>query len=158
MDRAKEKDWPKRPSDCQVQEAGKKTDRAIIPATEAVHVPAHLVPLGCPHAKQLCHLHAQLSLEQSCHRQTMSCVYVCRVTLVMSNSLRPCGMWPARLLCQGILPGKNTGVYWPIWLPYPSRALHFLLPQVPTPLNTWCCLNPCSPSSCTTSTPGTQWG
>ena len=46
----------------------------------------------------------------------------------MSNSLRPCGMWPARLLCQGILPGKNTGVYWPIWLPYPSRALHFLLP------------------------------
>ena len=64
-----EKHWPKRPSDRQLQEAQKKTDRAIIPAVEAVHVPAHLVPPGSPHAKQLCYLHAQISLGQSCHRQ-----------------------------------------------------------------------------------------
>ena len=43
--------------------------RAITPAVEAVHVPAHLVLPGSPQAKQLCHLHAQCSLGQSCHRQ-----------------------------------------------------------------------------------------
>ena len=36
---------------------------------EAVYVPAHLVPPGSLQAKQLHHLHAQLSLGQSCHRQ-----------------------------------------------------------------------------------------
>ena len=44
--RATEKDWPKRPSDLQLQEAGKKTDRALTPAAEAVHAPAPLVPPG----------------------------------------------------------------------------------------------------------------
>ena len=46
-----EKDWPKRPSDCQLQEAQKDYDRALIPAVEAVHVPAHLVLPGSPQAK-----------------------------------------------------------------------------------------------------------
>ena len=31
----------------------------------------------------------------------MSCIYVRKVALDMSNSLRPCTLWPARLLCQG---------------------------------------------------------
>jgi len=31
----------------------------------------------------------------------MSCVYAHRVTLVVSNSLWPCRLWLARLLCQG---------------------------------------------------------
>ena len=44
------------------------------------------------------------------------------------------------------------------WLPYPFRALYFLLPQPPTPLSTWCCQNPCDPSSYTTSTPGPHRG
>ena len=35
-----EKDWPKRPSDCQLQEAQKDSDRALTPTVEAVHVPA----------------------------------------------------------------------------------------------------------------------
>ena len=85
--------------------------------------------------------------------------YACRVTSVMSYSLRPCRLWPARLLCQGISPGKDIlediGQY---RLPYPSRALYFLLPWLPTPLRTWCCQNPCDPSSCTTSTPGLHRG
>ena len=50
---------------------------------------------------------------------------------------------------------ERTGQY---WLPCPPRALHFLLPSPPTPLSTWCCQNPCDPSSCTTSTPGPHWG
>ena len=52
-----EKDWPKRPSDCQLQEAQKDSDRATTPAVEAVRVPVHLRPPGSPQAKQLCHLH-----------------------------------------------------------------------------------------------------
>ena len=30
-----------------------------------------------------------------------SCVYVCRVALVVSDFLRPCRLWLARLLCRG---------------------------------------------------------
>ena len=52
----------------------------------------------------------------------------------------------------------NTGAYWPTLVALPSRALYFLLPQLPTPLSTWCCQNPCNPSSCTTSTPGLHRG
>ena len=84
------------------------------------------------------------------------CFYALRVVLVVSNSLHPCRLWPARLLCQGggaLQAGilEHIGQY---WLPYPSRALYFLLPYLPTLLSSWCCQNPCDPSSCTTSTPG----
>ena len=65
----------------------KDSDRAITPVAEAVHVPAHLALPRSPQAKQLRHPHTQLSLGQSCHRQKMSCIYVCRVALVVSNSL-----------------------------------------------------------------------
>ena len=58
----------------ELQDAQKKTDRAITFVTEAVRVPAHLAPPGSPQAKELCHLHAQPSLEQSCHRQKKSFV------------------------------------------------------------------------------------
>ena len=61
-----EKDWPKRPFDQQLQQARKKTDRAITPVAEAVRVPTHLAPPESPQAKQLRHLHTQLSLGQSC--------------------------------------------------------------------------------------------
>ena len=46
----------------------KDSDRART-LVEAVHVPAHLALPGSLQAKQLWHLHAQLSLGQSCHRQ-----------------------------------------------------------------------------------------
>ena len=98
---AMEKDWPKRPSDRQLQEARKKTDGAITPAVEAVHVPAHLVLPESLQAKQLCHLHPQLLLGQSCHRQKTSCTSVCGVASVVSYSFRPWRLWPASLLCQG---------------------------------------------------------
>ena len=43
-----------------------------------------------------------------------------RVAWVVSNSLQPCRLWPARLLIQrlGSL-GKNTGAYWPILVAIP---------------------------------------
>jgi len=79
----------------------KDSDRAITPAGEAVHVPAHVVLPGPLQAKQLHYLHVQIPLGQSCHRQKMSFTYVHRVASVVSDSLQPCGLWPARLLCQG---------------------------------------------------------
>jgi len=67
---ARDKDWPKRPSDHQLPEAWRKdSDRAITPAAEAVCVLAHLVLPGPPQAKQLHHFCVQLSLGQSCQRQ-----------------------------------------------------------------------------------------
>ena len=79
----------------------KDSNRTITPAVEVVCVPAHLALPGSPQAKQLYHLHAELSLGQCCHRQKKTCVHVCRVTLVVSNSLQPYRLRPARLLCQG---------------------------------------------------------
>ena len=92
---------------------------------EAVHVSEHLALPESPQAKQLCHLHAQHLLGQSCHMQKRSCVYVHRVTLVMSNFLQLCRLWPARLLCQGLSPGKNPGVYWPILIAIPFQSTIF---------------------------------
>ena len=132
---------------------------AITPAAESVRVPAHLALPGTPLPKQLCHLHAQLSLGQSCHRQKKSCAYVGRVTPVVSHFAT---LWT--VACQASLTGRrvlhvrildHTGQH---WLPYPSRALYFLLPWPPTPLSTWCCQNLCDPSSCTTSAPGPHRG
>ena len=79
-------------------------------------------------------------------------------------------LWSCPTLCDPVdcgLPGFSVrGALWArilehigqYWLPYPSRALYFLLPYPPTPLSTWCCQNPCNPSSCTTSTPGPHRG
>ena len=99
----------------------KDSDRAITPAMEAVCVPAHLALPASPQAKQLYHLHNQLSLGQSCHRGgKKACVYAHRVDSVLSDSLQPCRLWPARLPCQRWgFPGKNTGVYWPILVAIP---------------------------------------
>ena len=46
---------------------------------------------------------------------------------VVSDSLQPCRLWPARILCQkGGSPGKNTGVYWPILITVPFWSTIFL--------------------------------
>ena len=37
-------------------------------------------------------------------------VHACKVTSVVSDSVRPCGLLPIRLLCPWDSPGKNTGV------------------------------------------------
>ena len=67
------------------------------------------------------------------------------------------------MACQASLsergfPRQEHGAYWPILAAIPSRALYFLLPQLPTPLSAWCCQSPCDPSSCTTLTPGPHRG
>ena len=126
MGGAKEKDWPKRPSDHQLQETRKKdSDRAIAAVAEAVYVPKHLVLPGSPQAKQLCHSH----WGRAAPGKKKSCVYACRVALVASDSLPPCRLWPARLLCQsGVLQARILEHIGQYWLPYPSRTLYFLPP------------------------------
>ena len=56
-----------------------------------------------------------------------ACVYVRTVTLVVSNSLPPYRLWPARPLCQGEggSPGKNTGAYWPKLVAIPFESIVF---------------------------------
>ena len=112
MGRPTEKDWPKRPSDHQLQEAQKKTLTGSYSCSRGSPCPAHLVLRESPQAKQLCHFHAQLSRGQRWHRQKKSCIYAHRVALVVSNSLRPCRLWPSRLLCQG--GGFSRQEYWSI--------------------------------------------
>ena len=60
----------------------------------------------------------------------VSWAYAHRITLVEPDSLRLCGLWPANLLCQGegVLQARILEHIGQYWLPYPSRALYFLLP------------------------------
>ena len=92
---------------------------------EAVHVPEHLVPPGSPQAKQLCHLHAKLSLRHSCHRQKKVlhlCVQGCFGHVQLFATLYT-------VACQASLSGgsssKNTGVYWPILVALPFYSTTF---------------------------------
>ena len=135
----------------------KDSDRAITPAAEVVHVPAHLVLPGSLQAKQLFHLHTQLSLGQSFHRQK-SLTSMLTVSLWSCLTLQPCELWPARLQSGTVLQARILECIGQYWLPYPSRALYFMLSWLPTPLSPWCCQSPCNPSSCTTSTRGPHWG
>ena len=120
----------------------KDTNRAITPVMEAVYVPAHLMPPVSPQTKQLRHLHIQFSLGQSCHSQKNSCVYA-GVALVMSDSSRPCRLWPARLLCQGgAFFLSHTGPGFQLWFYFHlcMWVLHWGL-LLRLPWRTWVC--PC---------------
>ena len=112
---------------------------------EAVHVAAHLGLPGSPQAKQLLHVHAQPSLGQSRTSMHAGSLRLCPTLCVPVVCGLP-GLSVRGFLQAGIL--ECIGQY---WLPYPSRALYFLLPWPPTPLSTWCCQNPCNLSSCTST-------
>ena len=86
------------------------------------------------------------------------CIYACRVTSVMSNSLRHCGLWLARLLCR---VGFSRQEYWSVLA---NTGFHSLLehyisccPSCQLPC-TLCCQNPCDPRLCTTFIPGPNRG
>ena len=136
MGRATEKDWPKKPSDCQLQETQNKTliGPELLRQRQSVSLhtccPGSCKPSSC----------ATFTLNPHWGRaaagKKMSCIYACRVALILSNSLQTCGLWPARLLCQGVLWQKywsvltNTGCH--ILLEhYMSRCLSCQLPRVP---------------------------
>ena len=85
----------------------KVSGRAITPATEAVQGPRK--PSSC----------ATFTSALSCHRRRKALRLRTQVASVVSSSLRPCGLWPARLLCRGGSAGKNTRAYWPILVAIP---------------------------------------
>ena len=97
--------------------------RAITPAAEAARVPAHLAPPGSPKARQLHHLHAELPQAAETHLAS-----ILTGSLRSCPTLQPCRLWPARLLSQGVLQARILERIGQHWLPYPPRALYFLLP------------------------------
>ena len=120
----------------------KDSDRAITPAAEVV--PGHLAPPGSLQPKQLCHLHAQLSLGQSCHRQKNVLCLCGRVASAVSDSA-DCGL--PRFSCQG--GGFSRQEYWSVLA---NTGRHTLLEHYIS-----CCPScqlPCVPGAA--RTPATQ--
>ena len=69
-----------------------------------------------------------MKISDLCHSVVMLLVIAaraCSVTSVMSDSLRPHGPWPARLLCPWDSPGKNWS-----GLPFPSPVIKHEVSEV----------------------------
>ena len=122
------------------------SDRAITPVVEAVHVPAHLVPPGSSQAKELHHLHVQLSLSKRCQRQK-------KVLRLCTQSHSGCvqlfvTLWT--VACQSPLSEEfSRQEYWSVLV---NIGCYTLLEH---------CISCCPSSqlpwvSCTTRTPATQ--
>ena len=88
------------------------------------------------------------SLASMCTGSLWSCLTICNPV--------DCGL--PGFSVSGVLQARTLEHIGQHWLPHPSRALCFLLPQPSAPLRTWCCQNPCDPSSYTASTPGPHRG
>ena len=91
-------------------------------------------------------------------KKKMPCLYAHRVTLIMSNSLGPFGLWPAGVLRQGGSPGKNTGVYWPILVAIPFWSTVFPAALTANSSEYLVLPEPLRPKQWATSTPGPQQG
>ena len=119
---AMEKDWPKRPSDRQLQEARKKTDKAITPAVEAVCVPCTLGTTRV-RASQAAASPSQSTLtgaelpqgEKKVLRLCTQGHFSCAHTLC---SPVDCGLLGFSVR-EGGSAGKNTGAYWPVLVAIP---------------------------------------
>ena len=102
---------------------GSKTDsyRAIIPAVEAVRGPAHLAPPGSLQAKQLCHLHAQFFLGQSCHRQK-KVFHLCtfHLSIFGPTLCKPVDCGLPGFSVRGVLQTRILELIAQYWLPFPA--------------------------------------
>ena len=111
--------------------------------------PCTLGAARVPVSQGLGHLHPQLSLGQSCHRQK-SLVPMRPGSLRQCPTLRLCGLWPARLLCQGGEFSRQE--YWSVLA---NAGCHTLLEHYTSyspschypPPSPGCCQNPWDPSS-----------
>ena len=110
--RATEKDWPERASDRHRQEAWKKTLIGPSLLHGGSPCPCTLGATRVPTSQPAVPPSRSTLIGQSCHRPKESCVYACRLVLVVSDSLQLCILWPARLLCQGA--GLSRPEYWSI--------------------------------------------
>ena len=126
----------------------KDSDRAITPAAETVHVPAHLAPSGSPQAKQLCHLHAQNSHwgraatgEKSLAPMRTGSLWSC---LTLCGPV-DCGL-PDFSVRDRESPSMNTEAYWPILIAIRFSSVQFSSVQSLSRVRL------CDPMNC--STPG----
>ena len=103
----------------------KDSDRATTPTAQAVPVPAHLALPGSPQAKKVCHLHAQLSLGQSCHRQKKVLHLGAQGRFSHVQHFVTLSTVACQASLSGGSPGKNTGVYWPILVAIPFKSTIF---------------------------------
>ena len=132
----------------------KDSDRAITPVVEAVmsmHTWCHQgprKPSSCATFTLNSHWGRAATGKKSLATMHAGSLWSCPT---LCNPV-DCGL-PGFPVREGVLQARILEHIGQYWLSYPSRALYFLLPYPPTPLSTWCCQNPCNPSSCTTSTP-----
>ena len=97
------------------QRLKKDSDRAITPTAEAVRIPEHLVPpsslkAAAPHS---CSTLAGEELPQA--KKNLASMHM--GLLQLCPTLRPCGLWTARLLCQGVLQARILECIGQYWLP-----------------------------------------
>ena len=157
---ATETDWPKRSSDRQLQEAQKKTLTGPLLWQQRQSMSLHTWYRQGSHKPSSCgtfmlNLHRGRATRG---KKSLVCMHTGSLQLCL-DSLQPCWLWPARLLCQGGgSPSKNTGAYLPVLVAITFKSTVFSAALATNPLSTWCCQNPCNPSSCTTSTPGPHRG
>ena len=130
----------------------KRHDRAITSAAEAVCVPEHSAPPGSLQAKQLHHLHSQLSLEQSCHGQKKKKKFLC---LRAQGHLGAVQLFATlyTVTFQASLSerGFSGQEYWSVLA---NTRCHTLLGHCISCCPTCQLPELLQPSSCTTSTPG----
>ena len=114
------------------QRLEKRLDGAMTAAAETVSVPAHLAPPGILQAKQLCHLHTQLSLGSSCHRQSLAsmCSGFLWLYLALCDPV-DCGL--PSLSVMGGSPGENTEHTGQYWLSYPLEQYISCCPSCQLP-------------------------
>ena len=109
-----------------------------------------------PATQQLCQLHAQPSLGQSCTGESLVPMHAGPLQLIQ----RFATLWT--VACQAsVSVGFSRQEYCSVLA---ATGCHVLLKHIfpaaraANPLSTWCCQNPCDPSSTTTSTPGPRRG
>ena len=66
--------------------------------------------MGLSWPRMQCHLERELLASVPYWYLIDTCMRACSVASVVSDSVRPYRLWPARLLCPWDSPGKNTGV------------------------------------------------
>ena len=112
IEEASEKDWPKRPSDRQPQEAWKKTPIGHKSCCRGSPCPCTLGTARVPASQEAVPPSCSTLTGAEMTQAKTSCICVRRVASLVSDSLQSYRLWPARLLCQG--EGFSRQEYWSV--------------------------------------------
>ena len=114
------KDWPKRPSDFQLQEIRQKTDRAITPAVEAGHVLNTWRRQGPrkPSSYTTFMLNSHWGRAATGQKSLASMQAGLLQSFLTLCDPVDCNL-PGFSVREGCSPSMNTGAYWPILVAIP---------------------------------------